>query len=93
MRQKFRAKMREIGSHQGARSFSQTEVTSLVSKFAKERVRLEMGLYHASAAVFAEIFVAFRLGKCYVVGRYESDSEGRRKRRYQFLSSIDEGRQ
>ena len=38
------------------------EVTSLVSEFAKERVRLEMGLHHASAAVFAEIFVAFRLG-------------------------------
>ena len=51
--------MREIGSHQGERSFSQTEVTSLVSEFAKERVRLEMGLYHASAAVFAE----FRLGE------------------------------
>lgn len=32
-------------------------------------------------------------GKCYMVGRYESESEGKRKRRYQFFSSIDEGRQ
>ena len=35
----------------------------MVSEFAKERVRLEMGLYHASTAVFAEIFVAFRLAR------------------------------
>ena len=32
-------------------------------------------------------------GKCFMVGRYGSDSEGNRKRRYQFFSSIEDGRQ
>lgn len=32
-------------------------------------------------------------GKGYMVGRYESDAEGNRKRRYQFFSSIEDGRQ
>src|SRR5258708_20528743 len=32
-------------------------------------------------------------GKCYMVGRYESEAEGKRRRKYQFFSSIDDGRQ